>query len=248
MESNILISSNNLSEAWIQAMQAIIDSSGKELTPLLITLTNFEENDNVKKILSDSLIDAGFGSIDTVSETIFPSSLYRYLKGDRHKLYSEYLTNVLPRIKKIEKQNRNGTYFERMISFGEGNKNQLEIVINSLNQQNVKRRSKLQIAIFNPMTDHKESVFQGFPCLQHVTFYKSENNGLVINAFYAIQYLYKRAYGNWLGIINLGKFVAEQSGLNLERLNCFIGVEQLDHLKKTEARNLLAKISFNNEY
>ena len=35
MESNILISSNNLSEAWIQAMQAIIDSSGKELTPLL---------------------------------------------------------------------------------------------------------------------------------------------------------------------------------------------------------------------
>jgi hypothetical protein len=82
-------------------------------------------------------------------------------------------------------------------------------------------------------------MFQGFPCLQHATFLVSENGGLVLNSFYAVQYLYRRAYGNWLGLINLGKFVANELQLNFERFNCYVGVEQLDKLKKKQAQNLL---------
>ena len=245
MEYNNLICEENLSRAWLKAISNIIKSSVKELSPLTITLTGFEENQEIRNALSSSYKKSGFATIDTVSETIFPLSLYKLHKGDRHKLYEDYLANILPRLKGIERQNRNGTYFERMIAFGDEKRNQLEIIIDSLNKQNVKRRSKLQIAIFDPKTDHKSSAFQGFPCLQHVTFYKSENGGLVINAFYAIQYLYKRAYGNWLGIINLGKFVAEHSGLVLERFNCFVGVEQLDHLTKKEAEDLIMKMNSN---
>lgn len=62
-----------------------------------------------------------------------------------------------------------------------------------------------------------------------------------MNSFYAVQSLYKKAYGNWLGLINLGKFVADECGLELERFNCFIGVEQLESkLSKPEARELLS--------
>ena len=58
-----------------------------------------------------------------------------------------------------------------------------------------------------------------------------------------MQYLYQRAYGNWLGLINLGKFVAEETNLEFERFNCFVGVEKLDNLTKTEAGILLDKMS-----
>ena len=178
-------------------------------------------------------------SVETVSETIFPESLYHYLKHNRFDLYNQYLEN-LNRLKGIDKSNRHGTYFERLIAYEGSEKivNQLELIISSLKENKIKRRSKLQASIFDPEKDHTNGMFQGFPCLQHVTFYKSEGR-LIINGFYALQFLYRRAYGNWLGLINLGKFIARESGLELERLNCYIGVEYLDKLKKEDAKNLM---------
>jgi thymidylate synthase len=117
----------------------------------------------------------------------------------------------------------------------------LETIITDLKSRKIKRRSKLQISIFDPRVDHTNQPMQGFPCLQHVTFYLSENGGLVVNSFYAMQYLYQRGYGNWLGLINLGRFIANEVNIKFERFNCFIGVEKLD-LNKTEAQNLIKKL------
>lgn len=243
MNKPILIEDDNLSTAWCKVLQHILDNTGNEITPLVLTLSGFEEiaiiNNELNKDLSKNKLD----SIEIVSETIFPQSLYDFNNGDSKKLFDVYLANVLPRLKRIDKRNNSGTYFERLIAFGNSNKNQLSIIIDSLKgDSKIKRRSKLQAAIFDPLKDHKEGVFQSFPCLQHITFYKSETGGLIINSFYAMQYLYQRAYGNWLGLINLGKFVANESGLELERFNCFIGVEKLDHLTKIEAQKLLNKM------
>lgn len=243
MNIPVLIQDNNLSKAWLQVLQHIVDNSGKEITPLVLTLSGFEEDIIIKRELNNDLSNSKLDSIEIVSETIFPQSLYVFNKNDGQKLYDTYLENVLPRLKRIDSRNSTGTYFGRLIAFGESDKNQLKIIIDSLKEDSkVKRRSKLQAAIFDPLIDHKTGMFQRFPCLQHVTFYKSETGGLIINSFYAMQYLYQRAYGNWLGLINLGKFVAEQSGLELERFTCFIGVEQLDHLTKQQAKVFLNKI------
>lgn len=243
-----MIEGDNLSIAWLKAVNSIIDQPGKEINPLVITLSKFNEDLNIKNILNDDLHKNGLDSVDVVSETIFPKSLYKHFGEDRSILYENYLNSVLPRLKKIDPRNNNGTYFERLIAFGEteSSKNQLDIIIDSLNgTTKVKRRSKLQASIFDPMKDHKSGAFQGFPCLQHVTFYKSETGGLVLNSFYAVQYLYQRAYGNWLGLINLGKFIAKETSLEFERFNCFIGVEKLDNLTKTEAKNLVSKMNSN---
>lgn len=243
MNIPVLIQDNNLSSAWLQVLQHIIDNSGTEITPLVLTLTGFNEDIKIKNKLNKDLSQSKLDSIEIVSETIFPQALYNFNKKDRQKLYDTYIQNVLPRIKQIDKRNNSGTYFERLIAFGEGEKNQLEIIIDSLRSDaTVKRRSKLQAAIFDPAVDHKTGMFQRFPCMQHVTFYKSESGGLIINSFYAMQYLYQRAYGNWLGLINLGKFVAEQSGLELERFTCFVGVEVLDKITKEQAKVLLSKL------
>jgi len=239
----VVIDGTNLSNAWREVVHHVVQSSGKEIRPLLISLTGFEESEQLRQALDANLKKHKLGSIQTVSETIFPNSLYRYNDYNRFALYNEYLS-ILPRIKMIDKRNRKGTYFERLIAYDAGEKkiNQLEIIIASLKNKNVKRRSKLQASIFDPRMDHTKGMFQGFPCLQHVSFFRSENGGLVLNSFYAIQYLYQRAYGNWLGLINLGKFISRELDIEFEQFNCYVGVEQLDKLTKKQAQKLLEKV------
>lgn len=242
--SPLVIEETNLSMAWAQTVKRIVDGPGYEITPFVLTLTGFEESKKIRHNLDACLKEDKMGSVRTVSETIFPESLYQLCSKNRFLLYDEYGKN-LPRIKAIDpRSNGRGTYFERLIAY-QGNKekiNQLEIIISSLKKRDIKRRSKLQASIFDPAKDHTNKPFQGFPCLQHVTFSLSSSGGLILNSFYAIQYLYRRAYGNWLGLINLGRFVANELELELERFNCFIGIEQLDHIKKPQAKKFLSEI------
>lgn len=239
-----IIEETNLSEAWLIAMNRTIKTKNGELTPLLLTLTGFEENMRMRNILDTHLKKNNCGSVQTVSETIFPQTLYKMYKYNRFALYDGY-REILPRLKKIDaSSNGRGTYFERLIAFDNGKTkiNQLEIILSALGGEKRVRRSKAQASIFDPTKDHLNRPYQRFPCLQHVTFYISKEGGLVVNSFYAIQYIYERAYGNWLGLINLGKFIAHELGIGLERFNCYIGVEKLD-LKKGEARELIGLIN-----
>lgn len=244
MSKPYTIEHTNISQAWLAVLKYIVSNPGKEITPLVLSITEFEESIEIKTALDRHLNSNNLDSIDTVAETIFPQSLFKICKGDRNELFRRYARN-LPRIKAVDPRNANGTYFERLTSYGDNAKvNQLEIIIESLQANaTVKRRSKLQASIFDPLKDHKSGMFQGFPCLQHVTFYKSESGGLQLNSFYAMQYLYQRGYGNWLGLINLGRFVANEVGLEFERFNCIVGVEQLDHLNKGVAAKLLQDLN-----
>ncbi|MGF6849433.1 thymidylate synthase [Chitinophaga sp. W3I9] len=243
MNNPYIIEGKNLSETWLTAMTKIIESSGKEITPLVLTMTDFGESQTFRQHLNSDLHSRDLDSVETVSETIFPDSLYKLCKNNRSELYKLYLRS-LPRIRKVDRRNNKGIYFERLIRYDDDKQvNQLEMIINSLSNTSV-RRSKLQASTFDPNRDYTDSPYQSFPCLQHITFYKSESGGLILNSFYAIQYLYQRAYGNWLGLINLGKFVAQESNLKFERFNCFIGVEQLDpKITKSDAKLILSKLS-----
>jgi hypothetical protein len=56
-----------------------------------------------------------------------------------------------------------------------------------------------------------------------------EHSGtLGLNAFYATQQLFVKAYGNWLGLARLGVFLAHEMGLRFDRLTCFAGIEKMD--------------------
>ena len=244
MDTNYVVSGLNLSESWLTVFDKVTNNTGNELSPLVVTITDFSESLAVKRTLDKHLVKNEHYGIDTVAATIFPDALYHFFKTDRNLLYANYINN-LPRLKRADPANRRGTYFERLIAYDEIKRvNQLEIIIGSLLDKNNPRRSKLQAGIFDPLQDHLNDKYQKFPCLQHVTFYKSETGGLILNSFYAIQYLYQKAYGNWLGLINLGKFVANEAGLNFERFNCFIGIEQLEaKITKADAKSLLKDIN-----
>lgn len=243
MTSPLLIEDLNLSQSWMCILSHMIKNPGIEITPLVLTITDFNEVNEARNTLDSDLFKNGLQSIETVSETIFPNSLYKLMGRDRHALYKEY-NNNFPRIKKLDRRNKRGTYFQRLINYQANNENinQLERVILSIENTNINRRSKYQASIFDPSKDHINNPYQGFPCLQHVTFYLTQNGGLVLNSFYAIQYLYEKAYGNWLGLINLGKFVANELGVDFVRFNCFVSIEKLDCLSKKAAKDLLSNM------
>jgi hypothetical protein len=225
---------SNLSEAWARAFLECWSAHGATLASAVVSFNIREddldwtlENGSVRAALEGQLQSLGISSvgqssIETVAGTIFPESIWRRCQGDRNKFYQEY-NAIWPRVKRC-RQNCHGVYFRRLTAFGEGSNpvNQLEEVISTWNN-GVHRHSALQAAVFDPLHDHKPTRQRGFPCLQQVAFHPNETNGrggLSIVAFYATQLLVEKAYGNYLGLYRLGKFMAKAMGLNLVNVTC----------------------------
>lgn len=179
------------------------------------------ENDEIKRYLDQSLLEHKKHSIDTVANTIFPMSLWNP-QSPRQQLY-EWYKLAWSRIKS-HKDNSSGTYFNRMIAFEGGNEpvNQLEHIITKWNE-GMRRHSAFQMSIFSPLTDHTNSPYGKFPCLHQicVTPHGSHGkDGIAVTGFYATQILYNKAYGNYLGLMNLGKFLAHEMNLKLVNVTC----------------------------
>ena len=238
----------NLAVAWARAFLGLLDHARKEYTPFLVNVASLKGGDpeadaDLRHALDACLEASGHDKVQTVANTIFPQSMWRRAKGDRQALYRQYLED-LPSFVEMDCRNRRGTYFSRLIGFAVSAKdgslvphapskalaqegNQLEFIIRECRPRS--RRTKLQAAVFDPFRDTSREAQQGFPCLQHVTFVPDfERKTLALNAFYATQQLFVRAYGNWLGLCRLGVFVAEGAGLTFDRLTCFAGVEKMD--------------------
>ncbi|MBD2538652.1 thymidylate synthase [Coleofasciculus sp. FACHB-SPT36] len=236
-----LIDEENLSHAWAKAFLHIIDNPGKGISPLVVSITGFNdgisnEDMDIRQSLDKCLADNDEQKIHTVANTIFPDSLWRRSKYQRHELFERYL-KFLPRAKAIKHckpKNRRGLYFERLIAFGSDEQtkvNQLEYIIDRYQAQPTARKSMFQASIFDPREDHIPNPYIPFPCLQHVSFVP-QGKTLTLNAFYATQQLLNKAYGNYLGLCRLGNFMSHEMGLTFSRMNCFVGVAKLEHIGK----------------
>lgn len=234
-----VVTDNNLSKAWARAFLKSM-SPKKELIPLVVMVTELNnrvgwEDMEIRRLLDTSLQKMGKQSCNTVANTIFPESLWNP-NGDRGQLYNRY-KKLFPCLQKIEKKNNLGLYFERLIAYDpnesdnpdSNDSNQLEKIIKVYTSRKGFRRSVLQAAIFDPKRDHSRRPYLKFPCLQHVTFTPyGDGRGMAVNGFYAMQYLFERAYGNYLGLCRLGRFVAHELGLELVQMNCMVGIGKLE--------------------
>jgi len=228
----------NLSLAWGKALVAAYDVTGNEIAPLVLNIQNNAddamETPEIRSALDAALMNCGYQSVQTVANTIFPTSLWRMSSGDRTRLFSLY-EKCLPRLHKLEPQlNNRGLYFERLVAFGRGpkNGNQLDFILELNDSRKGVIRSKFQASIFDPERDHVRAARTGFPCLQHVSFVPNRKTSeLSMNAFYATQLLFQKGYGNCLGLWRLGEFMAGEMGLRLKNLTCVVGVEMLGATK-----------------
>ena len=142
--------------------------------------------------------------------------------GFPYRLPQRY-RRIMPRVLR-DRRNRYGVYFQRLIAYGHddtynGGVNQLEHVIQTWRGGN-HRRSALQAAIFDPTKDHTNQRMRGFPCLQQVAFAPQDADGLMVTGLYATQYMFERAYGNYLGLCRLGRFMAQEMGKQLTQVTC----------------------------
>jgi hypothetical protein len=233
-----IISDKNLSHAWGRALWHIARTPGcSDISPLIISIDGFDENsqpledNDIRGSLDNFLAARKKWSVEIVAFTIFPERYLRISGGNRAAFY-EICFDALPHLKARNPHlNGRGMYFERLMKFGRGriNDNQLEFILDEY-LAGRPRTSKFQACIFDPERDQSRQPYQTFPCLQTVTFVPTDD-GLIVNAVYAMQYLVQRGYGNFLGLANLGAFMAREMKLPMARLNVIAGVEKLDFPK-----------------
>ena len=236
-----VINDNNLGRAWARLLLRVLESGGTEISPLILSLTGFgkkgavPEDATVRQTLDQLLERKARSKVDVVAFTIFPQRLWEMSRGDRNYLFTLYRA-TFPRWQAMNKKaNGRGLYFERMVAYGRGpfDGNQLEWILSQYDSRKGVRRSMLQATTFDPGRDHVAGAQLGFPCLQQVSF-EPTSAGLVVNAFYATQQIFDKAYGNYLGLVQLGAFMAHEMGMALARLNVMVGVAKLERIAKSD--------------
>ena len=237
-----VIDDTNLSRAWARLLLQVLEGGGTEVAPLILSLSGFAQNGAavedpaVRQALDLLLKRKGRIVVENVAFTIFPQRLWEMSRGDRTRLFARYRA-TFPRWQAMNRRaNGRGLYFERMVMYGRGpcDGNQLEWILSRFNSRKGVRRSMFQATTFDPGRDHVTSAQIGFPCLQQVSF-QPTTAGLVTNAFYATQQIFDKAYGNYLGLAQLGAFMAHEMGMSLARLNVMVGVAKLDRINKSDA-------------
>ena len=239
-----LICGDSVSEVWAEILRKIISSPGKELSPLMVEINNTDYDEtHIIKLLDNNLESLKKPKVNTTANTIFPMSLY--VPG---RTIYERFDVIWPYIKKCP-LNKYGHYFRRLTSYAEYDEdkkiNQLEHIINTYNNGN-HRRSALIATIFDPVVDHSNMRRKIFPCLQQICLLPdSKNKSLTLSAIYAMQYLFDRAFGNYLGLVRLGRFMADEMNLKFTKLICISTTMHIGSINKSYGSNLLDEINNN---
>ena len=250
----VLIDAQNISLAWGQALLAVMGHNGVS-SPLVISVGGFRgaipENSKIRDSADYFLNRYGLEPVANTASTIFPYKQWLQRQVPRAEFFKFYLEKLYPRIKQRRRANQYGVYFYRMLHYvgskesdeGGSSKpiNQLEYVIEQFLKARARgsgiRNSALQIACFDPVKDDTGQVQRGFPCLQQVGF-TYEGDNLSLHAFYPTEYIFDRGYGNYLGLCQLGLFVAEQLHLNFVQFYCYVGRPVLGSGTKTGLHKL----------
>lgn len=245
MKAPLVIEDASLSVAWLRALDALLAVGDDEINIATITIHDADapsvEDERVRDALNRALKREQRVSCETVANTIFPNSYWNpQIRDKGAALFARY-QRAWPGIKKCP-QNRKGVYFHRLTAYEPvGAKepvNQLQFILETFNSGN-HRRSALQASVFDPTRDHSNSPQRGFPCLQQVAFSPIGKGGLAVTGMYATQYHVEKAYGNYLGLLRLGRFMAHEMGFKLTRVTCFATVLSLGNFNKSDLRKLL---------
>jgi hypothetical protein len=244
----MIIEGDSIAECWLKVLRIFVDERISEISPIILKINNTDAQPDYREALeqdiNEFLVMENQSKIETTAGTIFPQSLAQGKESvfDRYeKIWRHIKSNSL---------NRRGTYFHRLVAYGDdarGTKNQLKHIIETYNgiegiRSPVHRRSALIATVFDPYLDHKAQPMLGFPCLQQVCFVPDDEN-MHMNAIYAMQYFDTRAYGNYVGLMRLGNFMARELGLSFDYMNCMISTLAMSAMKKSKARKIVEKYS-----
>lgn len=220
----------DVSDAWIQSVELISNSRGREAFHHVVTIEQPSTDDQrVREIVNDILIRSRLQSVETVRNTIFPAELAAKRKP---RQLIEMYRRLYPKLRRFPK-NRDGTYFGRMVLPLSGDasvKGQLSIVLDKLarkGDRHFKAIYEMDLSDGGELQIHARGKDQryglrGFPCLSYCSFQRDDNT-LHMVAHYRNQYMLERAYGNYLGLGQLLDYVARHSSLATGALTVIAG-------------------------
>jgi len=241
-----LIHAPIITDAWFQAV-AHLHQNNREIFDLLVVIadpTPAHVDNRIVETLNTVLQQKRFQDVATVRNTIFPVAIAQS-SHSRDDLYERY-AKLLPHLRWF-KANRRGIYFERLVNYtpdrdGEG-VNQLEYIITTLAGE-IARRDHHQgplahiyeAQIYMPGKDNRP---MGFPCMSSLSFHL-EGTDLRLSATYRNQYYIQKALGNFLGLAELQRFVADAVGLRQGTLSVHAFHAEIDpNVGKREVADLL---------
>lgn len=237
-----------VSEAWLRTVEVVAEGGGRLVNVMTTVTEPGTELAPIRATIDQVLDSRGrhAQSVETVAGTIFPADLYRDLgyiwrpdlsahdgqaiDDAAADLYESYQL-LLPLLLTAD-GNKQGTYFSRMVTWPgklEGGVNQLADRIRylrSYRSRGVSAHNAADIAIGGEgdigdqglqvyaATDRRQ---RSFPCLVHIDLTLLHGK-LSMLAVYRHQFLLTKAYGNLVGLSNLLRFLAQQTGFDVGEL------------------------------
>jgi hypothetical protein len=231
-----LITGESYPEAWLGAMELMSERDGKGVNLAVAFPATSEGSVALEAELDAFLAEKGVKhGIETVANTIFPAALYHPHLGEAAaaRLYENF--DMSMRI-----HTRTGgekeTYFNRLVAYPvadgiagdlderlreDGTWNQLQFFVERLAKQAKQGHSSSsyelgvshsidgELRVQAPFTDKG---MWSFPCLSHISL-TLVDGAVHMCATYRNQTFITRAYGNYIGLANLLRFIATESGV-----------------------------------
>lgn len=225
MNSPHLIESVNIKLAYCNAVE-FLSSNHWEYFNLIVQITNPDTFDieDVREF-NEFYRSISVPSPKIVASTIFPQGMYKSA-GSRDELYRKYESRLYPKAK----YGRWGTYFERMINYRHNSTsiNQLENIISKINSRAIDQKAAYTIYIQYP--GNETTRIMGAPCLNYLAIQiKAGQIGAL--AVYRNHDFLTRAFGNYLGLCNLIKFLSLETENEVGMLTCISSHAYVDNKK-----------------
>ena len=263
-----LISASNISTAWLEAMQYLVENKGKA-SNLIVAIEQGQENMAIRARLNSFLKDNGAlnHNVRAVADTVFPIDFYISALGEHAPKHLYYLQS---QARRMESRAIGRTYFDRLIEWPTSGKplNQLENVLGRLGSavnRGMRNLSQFEIGVSIPNEDDAENLsnletekglnlrlrcpesdksIMGFPCLSHISLTLFEAR-IDMTAVYRNRFFISKAYGNYVGLRDLQNFISEQVGCESGELVCVAthadGEYNINQTRKNKIKSLLTE-------
>jgi hypothetical protein len=230
-----LVQRDRLTDAWLAAMQLLLGCRDGKAVNLNVAFPAAQADDPaVTAKIDATLAAANHWQIATVANTIFPAALYHPHLGEEAapRLYENYAMSM--RMHRRRPRDKD-TYFNRLVAYpiatpespdprfplnADGTWNQLRFYIDRLTSQRLgtRRSSSYELGISSPadgdlriQVPYDDKKIGSFPCLSHISLTLVDDH-VHMNATYRNQTFVTRAYGNYIGLAALLRFIAAESG------------------------------------
>lgn len=208
------IEASDVRTAWLSAMKLLMESA-----PRYSLVVNIDDPCLIPEkdllVLDPQCYRESAKPLLDVAATIFPQR--RPQDGRSAREFLDAKKKVYARWKRRSPATW-GTYFGRLVSFGDGELNQLMRCIDALNGWARRQHAALVVHLSSPEYDRPRA--QGQPCWHYGEFLREDDDTLSLLAVYRSHDYFLKALGNFIGLGRLLRFVADSTGLELGRLVC----------------------------